>query len=86
MSGSFKWTKEIHTLFVELYASEVVNGNRVGTTLNKEGWSNVEQELHKQLKVVCVHKQMKNHRENMKRDFQIFKNSNSMKVALDGMR
>ena len=54
MSGSFEWTEEIHTLFVELCASEVVKENRVGITLNKEGWSNVEQGLHTQLKVVCT--------------------------------
>ena len=54
MSRSFKWTEEIHTLFVELCASEVVKENRVGTTLNKESGANVQPGLpHTNECVVC---------------------------------
>ncbi|KAK1384432.1 hypothetical protein POM88_022167 [Heracleum sosnowskyi] len=68
-----KWTDELHKLFVELCAGEVIKGNKVGTTLNKEGWVAVHTEFVRQKNVPWTMRQFKNHWEAMKPDYQLFK-------------
>ncbi|KAK1390045.1 hypothetical protein POM88_018223 [Heracleum sosnowskyi] len=68
-----KWTDELHKLFVELCAGEVIKGNKVGTTLNKEGWVAVHTEFVRQKNVLWTMRQFKNHWEAMKPDYQLFK-------------
>lgn len=46
--GSTRWTDKLHKLFVELCVAEIIKGNRVSTTLNKEGWTAVHKELVRQ--------------------------------------
>ena len=71
--ASLKWTEDLHSLFVELCATEVIKGNRIGTNLSKEAWITVHKELSAQKEVVCTHKQLKNHWEKMKDEYQTFK-------------
>ncbi|KAK1399781.1 hypothetical protein POM88_009644 [Heracleum sosnowskyi] len=72
-SPNAKWTDELHKLFVELCAAEVIKGNKVGTTLNKEAWVAVHTEFVRQKNVPWTIRQFKNHWEAMKPDYQLFK-------------
>lgn len=72
-SSSAKWTDGLHQTFVELCAAEVINGNRVGKTLNKVGWAKIHQEFCRQGNVSYNIRQLKNHWEAMKSDYHIFK-------------
>ncbi|KAL8092145.1 hypothetical protein AgCh_034439 [Apium graveolens] len=45
VSFAAKWGDEEHDLFVRLCYGQVVKGNRPNTTLNKEGWNVVYQQL-----------------------------------------
>ncbi|KAK1378286.1 hypothetical protein POM88_025030 [Heracleum sosnowskyi] len=68
-SPNAKWTDELHKLFVELCAAEVIKGNKAGTTLNKEAWVAVHTEFVRQKNVPWTIRQFKNHWEVMKPDY-----------------
>lgn len=52
---------------------EVLKGNRVGSSLSKEGWSVIEKEFTIQTNLSYTHTQFKNHWEKMKDEYKLFK-------------
>lgn len=71
------WTPELHKLFVCLCLDQVVAGNRPGTCLNKAGWKCVMDGFYMNTGLIYDKKQFKNHWNNTKEQWRIWKKLSS---------
>lgn len=63
-----KWDPSLHVLFVRLCVEEVRKGNRPNTTLEKTGWTNVQNAFNQQAGEEFTKLQLRNHWDSMKGD------------------
>jgi hypothetical protein len=67
------WCDEYTRIACEIFADEVLIGNRSSTHLNKTGYQNVIQKIKERTRVVYTHKQFKNKWDRLKIDYGIWK-------------
>ncbi|XP_059310008.1 L10-interacting MYB domain-containing protein-like [Lycium ferocissimum] len=68
-----KWDNDASIKFIDLCENEIRQGRRPHTHLNRDGWNNVVEEFNKDMRRNYDKKQMKNHWDNMKKDWILFK-------------
>lgn len=67
-----KWDVESHRIFVRICEDEVKKGNKVNTTFSEVGWLNVQTRFRQHTGRGYTVKQLRNHWDILKTDWQLF--------------
>jgi hypothetical protein len=67
------WGDGNSRIVCEIFADEVLKGNRLGTHLNKTGYNNVIERFKEKIGIVYTRMQFKNRWDKLKQDYGIWK-------------
>jgi len=62
-----------HVQFIELIEKDIQKGNKPWSFINKKGWKNLVKSLNQLTGKYYDNKQLKNHRDSMKKEWTVFK-------------